>query len=206
LRKLLTAVGAIAVLGTTGIAGAAQPAQVTMSLSKPVVVYGSTVKLYGKVASHQAGEHVLVLGKVYGQPAFTLAQAVDTTTSGKWSYVAAPGIQTSYEAQWGTATSSTVTVKVRPKIVLVLVSRTARKGTFGVQVEGARSFEGKRVLVQRLTASGAHTAKRVVLDSSSAATFTIRLPRHHARVRVVMPVAQAAPGYLAGTSNVWRSS
>jgi hypothetical protein len=97
-------------------------------------------------------------------------------------------------------------VKVRPKIMLVLVSRTARRGNFGVQVEGAHSFEGKRVLVQRLTSSGPTTVKRVVLDSSSSGTFTLRLPKTRSRVRVVMPVAQAAPGYLAGYSNVWKSS
>jgi hypothetical protein len=206
MRKLLSFAVALAVLGVAGVAGAAKPAVVTISLSKPVVVYGNTVKLSGKVGSHQAGEQVLVLGKAYGQPAFTQVQNVVTTTGGAWAYHAAPQIETAYEAQWGTATSSTVTVKVRPKIMLVLVSRTARKGTFGVQVEGARSFEGKRLLVQRLTASGPSTVKRIVLDSSSSATFTLRLPKARSRVRVVMPVSQAAPGYLAGYSNVWKSS
>jgi hypothetical protein len=206
MRKLLLFAAAIAVLGVVGVAGAAKPAAVTISLSKHIVVYGNTVKLSGKVANHQAGEQVLVLGKAYGQPAFTLVQNVVTTTGGAWTYQASPQIQTAYEAQWGTATSSAVTVKVRPKIMLVLVSRTARRGNFGVQVEGAHSFEGKRVLVQRLTSSGPTTVKRVVLDSSSSGTFTLRLPKTRSRVRVVMPVAQAAPGYLAGYSNVWKSS
>jgi hypothetical protein len=105
-----------------------------------------------------------------------------------------------------TALSQIVTVKVRPRIVLTLVSRTARRGTFSVEVDGNRPFTGKRVLIQRLTADGPATVKRAVLDSSSTATFTIRLPRHHARVRVVMPTSQAAPGYIAGYSNVWKSS
>jgi hypothetical protein len=206
MRKLLFFAAAIAVLGVAGVAGAAKPAAVTISLSKPVVVYGNTVKLSGKVGNHQAGEQVIVLGKAYGQPAFTPVQNVVTTTGGAWKYQASPQIATAYEAQWGTATSSTVNAKVRPKIMLVLVSRTARKGTFGVQVEGAHSFEGKRVLVQRLTSSGPSTAKRVVLDSSSSATFTLRLAKARSRVRILIPVSQAAPGYLAGYSNVWKSS
>jgi hypothetical protein len=206
MRKLLLFAAAFAVLGVAGVAGAAKPAAVTISLSKPVVVYGNTVKLSGKVGNHQAGQQVIVLGKAYGQTAFTPVQNVVTTTGGAWTYQASPQIQTAYEAQWGTATSSTVTVKVRPKIMLALVGRTARKGTFSVQVEGARPFEGKRVLVQRLTASGPSTVKRVVLDSSSSATFTLRLAKAHSRVRVVMPVSQAVPGYLAGYSNVWKSS
>ena len=206
MRKLLLFAAAITVLGVVGVAGAAKPAAVTISLSKPIVVYGNTVKLSGKVGNHLAGEQVLVLGKAYGQPAFTQVQNVVTTTGGAWTYQASPQIETAYQAQWGTATSSTVTAKVRPKITLVLVSRTARKGTFGVQVEGARSFEGKRVLVQRLTTSGPSTVKRIVLDSSSSATFTLRLAKARSRVRIVMPVSQAAPGYLAGYSSVWKSS
>ena len=205
MRKLLLSAVAIAVLGVTGVAGAAKPG-VTISLSKPAVVYGNTVKLSGKVASHTAGEQVIVLGKAYGQTTFTQVQNVVTSTGGAWTYQASPQIQTAYRAQWGTATSSTVTEKVRPKITLTLASRTARKGNFSVQVEGARSFEGKRVLVQRLTSSGPSTVKRVVLDSSSSATFTLRLAKTRSRVRVVMPVSQAAPGYLAGYSNVWKSS
>ena len=99
-----------------------------------------------------------------------------------------------------------MTVKVRPQIVLSLVSRTARRGTFSVQVNGARSFAGKHVLVQRLGSGGAQTVKHVALDSSSSATFSIRLPQRRARVRAVLPSSQAAPGYLAGYSNVWKSS
>jgi hypothetical protein len=205
MRKLLLSAVAIAVLCVAGVAGAAKPG-VTISLSKPAVVYGNTVKLSGKVGNHKVGEQVVVLGKAYGQTAFTQVQNVVTTTGGAWTYQASPQIQTAYEAQWGTATSSTVTAKVRTKITLTLASRTARKGTFDVQVEGARSFEGKRVLVQRLTSSGPSTVKRVVLDSSSSATFTLRLAKTRSRVRVVMPVSQAAPGYLAGYSNVWKSS
>ncbi|PWU18564.1 MAG: hypothetical protein C5B48_14615, partial [Candidatus Rokuibacteriota bacterium] len=89
---------------------------------------------------------------------------------------------------------------------LSLVSRTATRGTFSVVVDGNRAFTGKRVLIQRLTTSGPATVKSVKLDASSSATFTIRLPRHHARLRAVMSTAQAAPGYIAGYSNVWKSS
>ena len=179
MRKLLSFAAAIAVLGVAGVAGAAKPAAVTISAAKPIVVYGHTVKLSGKVGNHNPGEQVIVLGKAYGQPAFTPVQNVATTTGGAWAYQASPQIETAYEVQWGTATSSTVTVKVRPKIMLVLASRTARKGTFGVQVQGARSFEGKRVLVERLTVSGPTTVK---LPATSRATATSgRAPRRPQR-------------------------
>jgi hypothetical protein len=205
MRKLVLFIAALAVFGVAGVAEAKSPT-VTISVSKPTVVFGGTVRLSGKVSSHAAGENVAVMAKPYGSASFTQLDLVTTTTGGVWSDQVSPQIKTSYEARWGTATSAAVTVKVRPKIVLSLVSRTARRGTFSVEVDGAHSFANKRVLVQRLGSSGAVTVKQVTLNSSSSATFSIRLPKHRARVRVVMPVAQAAPGYLAGYSNVWKSS
>jgi hypothetical protein len=206
MHKLMLFLAALAVLGVAGVAGAAKPPTVTISASRPAVVYGGTVRLSGKVSSQAAGENVLVMAKPYGSASFTQLDVVTTTSGGVWKDQVSPQIKTSYEAQWGTATSAAVTVKVRPQIVLTLVSRTAKRGTFSVQVNGARSFAGKRVLVERLVSSGVIAVKHVTLDSSSSATFSIRLPIHRARVRVVMPVSQAAPGYLAGYSNVWRSS
>jgi hypothetical protein len=206
MRKLILFAAVAGALLLVGLAGAAKPKAVTISLSKPIVVYGGSVTLSGTVSSHQAGEFVLVMGRESGTPTFTQVNTATTTTKGAWSYVASPQIQTTYKAQWGTAFSKAVTVKVRPRIRLTLDSRTARRGTFSVTVDGNRPFTGKRVLVQRLTADGPNTVKRVTLDSSSTATFTLRLPRHRARVRVVMSAVQAAPGYIAGYSNVWRSS
>src|SRR5205823_5708361 len=206
MRRIILFVAALAMLVIAGSATAVKPAKVTISLSRPAVVYGGSVKLSGTVSNHQAGEHVIVLGQPYAAATFTSIATTDTAARGAWSYTASPVIQTSYKAQWNVATSQTVTVKVRPRIVLSLVSRTARRGTFSVEVDGNRPFTGKRVLIQRLTADGPVTVKRAVLDSSSTATFTIRLPRHHARVRVVMSASQASPGYIAGRSNVWKSS
>ena len=206
MRRMLLSAAVLTSFVLVGIAAAAKPATVTISVKKPIVVYGSSVKLYGKVSSHQAGELVSVLGREYGTTAFTSVDTATSIASGAWSYMASPQIQTSYQARWGTATSGIVTVKVRPRIALSLVSRTANRGTFSVVVDGNRAFTGKRVLVERLTTSGATAVKSVKLDSTSTATFTIRLPKHKARVRVVMSSSQAAPGYIAGFSNVWKSS
>jgi hypothetical protein len=147
-----------------------------------------------------------VLSRAYGAPTFSEVASVDTTAHGAWNYTASPVILTRYQAQFGDATSRVVTVKVRPKIVLGLKTRTARRGTFMVTVNAARPFTGKYVLVQRLTLSGPVTVKHVRLAADSSATFSMRLPRRHARVRVVMPTSQTAPGYIAGYSNVWKSS
>ena len=206
MRRILLLAAALSAFAVVGIAAAAKPPGVTIAAARPAVVFGSSVKLSGTVSNQQSGEHVFVLGRPYGGLTFTQVAAVDTTTNGKWSYMASPQIETSYEASWNAVSSRPITVKVRPRITLALSSRTARRGTFTVQVSGNRSFAGKYVLVQRLTLSGPVTVKHVTLAAGSSATFTIRLPRHHARVRIVMPSSQAAPGYIVGYSNVWKSS
>jgi len=202
---LLLLATALAAFTVVGIAAAGKPAAVSISAAKPAVVFGGSVKLSGTVSNHQAGQHVLVLGAPYGTT-FTEVSATDTTAKGAWSYMASPQIETSYKAAWNAVMSRAVTIKVRPRIRLALSSRTARRGTFTVEVDGNRAFSGKYVLVQRLTPSGARTLKHVTLGTSSSATFTIRLPQHRARVRAVMPSSQAAPGYIAGYSNVWKNS
>jgi hypothetical protein len=93
-----------------------------------------------------------------------------------------------------------VTVKVRPLISLQPVSLASR--SFSVTVTGARSFQGKFVLVQRLTSTGALALKKVTLNASSSATFHARLHHGRNRLRVVMPSSQTAPGYTTGYSKV----
>jgi hypothetical protein len=205
MRKILLLAVAASTLAVVGTAAAVKPAT-SIALSKSTVVYGGTVKITGVVSSHQAGTEVRVLERAYGDSTFSQVALVNTTTGGQWSYTASPVILTRYQAQVGNATSRGVTVKVRPKIVLELKSRTARRGTFMVTANGVRPFTGKYVLIQRLTSSGPTTLKHVKLAADSSATFTIRLPKRRVRVRAVMPTSQAAPGYIAGYSNVWKSS
>ena len=206
MRRMLLLVAAVSVFALVGIASAAKPQTVTISLARPAVVYGSSVKLTGAVSNHQAGEQVTVLARQYGETTFTQIDVVTTTAKGAWSYMASPQIKTSYQARWDAVTSRIVPVKVRPRIRLSLVTRSGLRGSFSVTVDGNRPFVGKRVLIQRLTTSGPTSVKSVKLNAASTATFTIRLPKHRARVRAVMSSSQAAPGYIAGYSNVWKSS
>jgi len=129
-----------------------------------------------------------------------LGSPVTTTAGGHWTDVVKPTVETSYQATWKNATSTTVTVKVRPLISLTLVN--VATGSFSTKVTGARSFTGKFVNVQRFTLTGALTLKKVVLDASSSATFHVRLHAGLNRLRVVMPTSQAAPGYISGMSKV----
>ena len=201
MRKTLLALvtaGLLPLLASVGTA--ATPQAVTISTSRPSVVFGKSVTLSGKVSNSKAGESVSVLTEPFGASTFAALASTQTTAGGHWSEVVKPTIETSYQATWKGATSSTVSVKVRPLITLTLVNRAT--GSFSANVSAARSFSGKFVLVQRLTSTGVTTLKRVTLDSSSGASFRVRLHHGRSRLRLVMPTSQTAPGYITGTSNV----
>jgi hypothetical protein len=200
MRKTLVVLAALAT-ALAGAAAAASPRQaVTISLSRPSVVYGGSVTLSGKVSDSKAGETVDVLAEAFGASSFSSLGTVSTTAGGKWTDVVKPTIETAYRATWKSATSSTVTVKVRPLITLSLVDLST--GRFSTKVTAARSFTGKFVLVQRLSSTGVATLKKVTLDASSSATFRVRLHHGRSRLRVVMPTSQTAPGYITGMSKV----
>ncbi|HEY2939908.1 MAG TPA: hypothetical protein VGJ27_08850 [Gaiellaceae bacterium] len=201
MRKTLLALFVCAAMpGAVAVSAAAPPNSVTIALSRPSVVYGGTVKLSGAVSNHQAGESVTLLADPFGQTGFIAFDTLNTVSGGKWSETVKPTIQTSYEAKYKQFTSQPVTVKVRPLISLELVNLASR--TFSTTVTGARSFQGKFVLVQRLTSDGTLTLKKLKLNASSSATFRVRLHSGRNRLRIVMPTSQTSPGYIAGYSKV----
>src|SRR5207247_7169395 len=190
---------ATTLLVVAAAATAAAPS-VTISASHPSVVYGGSVTLSGKISDSTAGQPVDVLAQPFDASSFSKLASATTTASGQWTEVVKPTVETSYEANWMSTTSSTVTVKVRPMITLALVNLSS--GAFSTKVTAARSFTGKFVLVQRLSSSGVLTLKKVTLDANSSATFRVRLHHGRPRLRVVMPSSQTAPGYITGMSNV----
>ena len=201
MRKTLVVLAALATILGGAVAAATAPRQsVTISLSRPSVVYGGSVTLSGKVSNHKAGETVDVLAEAFGASSFSSLGSVSTTTGGKWTDVVKPTIETAYRGTWMGVTSSTVTVKVRPAITLTLINLAT--GRFSTKVIAGRSFAGKFVLVQRLSSTGVATLKKVRLDAGSSATFRVRLHHGRSRLRVVMPTSQTAPGYITGKSNV----
>ena len=195
-----------ALLGAMLVAAPAATADsnkaITISASRPIVVYGQSVTLSGKVSMPQSGQKVDILAQPFGLSTMSALSTVDTANGGQWTFVTKPTIQTTYQAQWKGQTSATVDVKVRPAITLTLVSMKGRVGTFTTTATAARAFTGKFVNIQRVTSFGTTTLKRVTLDTNSKATFKVRLSHKRTRLRVVMPTSQAAPGYITGFSNV----
>ncbi len=180
--------GADATFTTTGVMLAAQAQK---------VVYGRAVMLWGLVPSGRAGEAVTLFAQVFGRGSPTSVATLVTGGGGMWQYLARPPILTSYIANWNGSASRAVTIGVRPRVRFRRIGRAR----FSTRVVAARSFRGRRVKLQRLTAAGRWvTVKRVRLKRRSAATFRVRLRPGTSRLRIVMSVNQAGPGYLAGIS------
>jgi plastocyanin len=168
---------------------------VTIASTQRQITLGSSVELSGNVTgAPRAGQQVVVVAKPY-QGTETRTTAI-TDSDGTWSLRVRPRIRTEYSAESGNIVSTqSPIVYVRPAVALRVLN--ARLGRFYTKVTALRSYRGKFVTIQRLTAGGTWAkVRRVRLAAGSAARFTARLPRT-ARVRVLVP---SAPGYLQGFS------
>jgi hypothetical protein len=161
------------------------------------VVHGRRVMLAGVVPGRPVAQPVTVLARPFGTSSTVAVATVFTDAAGVWRYLARPRIQTSYQATWSGIASRSIVIGVRPLVRLRRVGRAR----FHVRVIAAKSFWGRRVTLRRRTASGRWaTVRRVRLNRRSARTFRVGLRRRTARLRIVMSVNQAGPGYLAGIS------
>jgi plastocyanin len=167
---------------------------VTIATTARTVTLGGAVELSGNVTgAPRAGQQVVIVAKPYrGTETRT---AVTTDADGTWSLGVRPRIRTEYEAESGNVVSSqSPIVYVRPAVQLRVLN--ARAGRFFVKVTTLRSYQGKRVTLQRLRGSSWVKVRRVRLGPGNSARFTAHLPRT-ARIRVLVP---SAPGYIQGYS------
>ena len=183
-----TTLGADLTFRTTGV---------TLATRTRAVVFGRAVMLAGRVPTARQGEPVTVFAQRFGAGSPAAVVTVGTDSAGVWRFLARPSIRTAYLASWNGVTSRQVVIGVRPRIIFRRVGGTR----FRTRVIAARSFAGRRVRLQRRTTAGRWvTVKRVRLHRRSAATFRVQLRRRTSRLRIVMSVNQAGPGYLAGIS------
>ena len=183
----------------TIIVQATPPARgsVSISASSLKIVYGRSTTLSGSISNHQSGQRVDVLAQAYGENGYKAITTVTTASDGSWSYAVKTPIQTSYEARWSGATSSALTVGVRPLVTL----RVLTGNRFSTKVVAARSFAGKLVQLQRHSSFGQWvTLRQIRLNSSSSAIFRSKLPNGSSTLRTAISVNQAGAGYLGGMS------
>ncbi len=193
--------------GTVTVTGART--SVTISAARATTTFLVPLNLSGVISSQAANESVVVNGQECGKTAFTRVGAATTTAGGNWTFAVKPTINTTYQARWGRTDSSTVLVKVRPKIRLTRVG-----SRFKARITAAQSFTGKTIAFQRYRTAVRRwaTIKRVTLAASTTPTAgTFVTPanfrasiRRGWRLRVLLPQAQAGTCYLAAPSNTLR--
>jgi Fibronectin type III domain len=172
-------------------------AGVTLTARAFRVVFGRRVMLVGVVPTRRAGEQVTLSAQEFGDASPRPIAVVVTGDGGVWRYLARPTIRTGYRASWDGGTSPELMIGVRPAVRF----RAIANRRFATRVVAERTFAGRRVQLQRRTASGRWvTLKHVRLNRRSAAVFRAALPRGTSRIRVAMSINQAGAGYLGGIS------
>lgn len=172
---------------------------VSLTPSSLRVLYGHTVTLSGAVSSGRSGQAVSILARPYGSTAATLGATVVTGTGGRWSFRAAPSIETTYLARWGATESRPVVVGVAPRVTVAVL----HTGQIATRVLTTRALSGRLVELQSLDgATGKWTTiARMRLDRRASAVFAPPATSAGLTLRVAMSVNQAGAGLLGATSH-----
>ena len=197
----------------TAVVAAKAPKSLALDTSQSVVAYGGSVTLTGSLANGQAGESVTITEHRVPSIDGLQAQAVmtvQTAADGSFNVDVRPLIHTIYKASTGQTGSNAVSVQVRPRLSLLRIGFHR----FAARVVAARSFVGRYGMLQRWSARTQHwtSVRRVFFTRAfttvsptvvSRAAFRVRLGG--ARIRVLIPRSQTAPGYLMAFSNLARA-
>jgi hypothetical protein len=203
----------IAVGAALAAAASAAPLVDTLTLTATptTVAYGKTVALNGVLSTHKANQTVKIAATECGQQASKTIASVKTNATGAYTANVTPTVNTTYQASQKTTKSPTVAVKVAPVVKLQKI----RRGSYTVSVTSAQDLKGKAILFQRYSKLRKRwvQVKRVLLTTTTAGTrptmvssvsFKARVAKR-TRVRAALSKAQAAPCYVAATSNSVRA-
>jgi plastocyanin len=181
--------------GTIVVQGPAP--SVSIASSAGVVFWGASVRLAGTISSQAANQTVQVWARPYGQTSFVKQADVATATGGVWDFPSTPQVLTEYYARWGNRQSATASVGVRHRLTFI-----RRAPWFVTSVKaGGTSFAGHFVYVQRKSSLGQWVnVKKVIMGSSGARRFQVKLNRGRHALRIFLTTNQAGPGYLWSNS------
>jgi hypothetical protein len=159
------------------------------------VLYGRSVTLSGRLVNGAGGQHLTIMAKPYGRSSAVKLVTISTGPKGRFTVHVDPTIQTTYQARFGDAQSSSpITVGVAPAIT----TQELQNGILKAHVQATPTLRGKMVQLQ--VRKGGHVWQTIAkrpLGSDSTATFNLtRLALSHSTVRVAMSVNQAGAGYL----------
>jgi plastocyanin len=185
------------VKGTVVVQG--PPPAVTLDIGSPIVTYGNSTTLTGKISTGASGENVTITSRPEGASAQQVATAT-TASSGSFSVTVKPTIQTDYTATWKSTQSQTASVQVRPRVRLTHYTSTR----LFAKVASSISYQGRIVYLQRLSSVGWVTVKRLTLGPNSGRIFTASHIRGYRTYRVALTASQAGNGYMNSWSNAAR--
>jgi plastocyanin len=188
--------------GFSGTINVAQSSRsVTLRSSRSLNIFGDAVTLSGTTSGKTAGEHVTVVARPAGLP--VTETVVTTTSGGNWSLQVQPRVKTTYQALYENASSSSVTVNIRPRITLQKVGRQQ----YLVVVLAARSMAGKRVDVTRWIAGRgwvrfrSGTLQSLTRTPTTSVLYFTTSVRLGTKLRIFMSQNQVGPDYLDAHSN-----
>lgn len=188
-------------------AGASGAAVDRVSLTaRPTTISGlQPTLLFGAVSSGRENEEVTIQAKDCGQRSFLGVAAVQTHAGGTFNLDFGRGVSTTVRAVWRDAVSAPITIRQQ---IRVDFSRLG-SGKFSVSAVGRASLWRKKMQIQRRQGGKWRTVRTVILSDSGAApgspyvwntaTFAMKVPRG-SLLRAMLPLAQARPCFLAGTS------
>jgi hypothetical protein len=185
---------------------------VTIQASPLVNAWGSPVTFTGSISSGRADQGIDIEERRCGSSVWATATSTHTDPGGGWHAQWSSLITTSYRANWDGKASNAVTVRARPGVTVRQSARTR----FFVGVLALKSFEGRVGLLERFERARGRwlLVKRFRFTDSGSNTgvtigTTARVPafvRRGTLVRAVLPRSSAAPCYLAGYSNLLRTT
>lgn len=173
------------------------PPSLSLALSVPILRFGDTLTVSVQTSSRRAGETVTVNATPFGGSAQTVA-TLTTGESGIASFTTQPPLQTTYQARWGSRSSQLVVAQIRPKLTLL-----PSGGRLHARVMAGRSFAGRSIYLQRLSAFGQWVSvARFTLGPLSGRIFN--RPRTAGTYHVYIPTTQVGEGYLDGWSGTQK--
>lgn len=176
----------------------------TLEANPAVVGALSQVALSGTTGSGKAGQTVFVEAKECRSAYYRVVAATTSGAGGGWATSASALTTTTYRARVGRAYSRPAVVRKRAVLALTKLPT----GVYQVRAFAGSQLAGKRIRVERLTASGWVLVQRVKLRQSDifgVVETTFRVRRKGLRLRAFLPLAAARPCFVAGASNIVRS-
>jgi hypothetical protein len=185
---------------------------VTIQVTPTTAAWSARVSFSGAISNGRANEDVDIEERRCGSSAWTPVVSTHTDQGGSWHVEWGVMITSSFRAIWDNKVSNAVTVRKRPGITV----RQTAPTRFHVGIFALKSFEGRTGALERFDPKRGrwYTVKRFRFTDSGANTgvtigTSARVPafvKPGTLVRAVLPRAAAAPCYLAGYSNLLRTT